>query len=69
MATTKTMRETGSIVKDKKQGMWERAIVFLEAQLPDATEQRAAQIRNAINTFEANSKRGMPWPGKSATQS
>ena len=69
MANTKTISVTGIVCKHNIQGMWDRPITFLETQLPDATERRAVQIRNAINTFKTNSRQGRPWPGKSAMQS
>jgi len=66
--TTKTIHKRRIAVKHKRGGMWKKAIEFLEAQLPNANEKRADQIRSAIHTFRANLERGVPWPGTSATQ-
>lgn len=67
----KTIRRRYTHVKHNCGSMWEKAIGHLEAELRHvaAESPRAQQIRAAIYTFTANLKTGMPWPGKSATQS
>lgn len=67
--TTTTIHKRSIAVKHKHGSMRKKAIGFLEAQLPGANAERSDQIRSAIHTFRANLERGVPWPGKSATQS
>jgi hypothetical protein len=70
MATAKTIHNSGSLVKHKNEGMWEKAICYLESELRRTqSRKRAGELEAAIRTFKANLARGMPWPDESATQS
>ena len=68
MAYTNRIHKSSIAVKQKKQGMWEKAILYLESELEQARNpKRIAQIKAAIHTFRANLDRGVPWPTESAT--
>jgi len=51
----------------KKKNKWQEAIEDAEKELVQV-ETRASQLKAAIGSFRANQKRGVPWPGESATQ-
>jgi len=58
---------------DKSASRWQEAIEHCKAELERVTK-RKKQLEDAISTFKANLKRGIPWSGegkadrKSATQ-
>lgn len=58
-----------SIILEEPKSMWEKAIDHCQKLLSETKPKtkRADQLRSAIATFRANMKRGLPWPGESAT--
>jgi hypothetical protein len=50
-------------ILDKCSPGWKEAIEFLEAELTQVNK-RQKQLNSAISTFNANLKRGVPWPGE-----
>ena len=48
--------------KDRSQAMWNEAIKDQEKELQTA-EQRVAQLKAAIRTFQSNRDMGCEWPG------